>query len=214
MDFGRMFSSWKSVLLSPRTALTTEAGRDNVSLLDGAIPFFIAAAILAIFTFIGYIIGGIFNAAGSGSATGAVMIFGTGIVAGALFAIVTLLLSFALSFLGTLVIWILSMILGGRASFTKLYYVSSTFMVPLQIIAAIISIIPCLGSVVVLAGWIYSLALLAITLKRLYGFDSMKAGIVIAIPLAIIALIAIVAAVILSAALMSMVSAFSSVKPV
>ncbi|HQT44479.1 MAG TPA: Yip1 family protein [Candidatus Micrarchaeota archaeon] len=214
MDFGRMFSSWKSVLLSPKTALTVEAGRDNVSLLDGAIPFFIAAVILAIFTFIGYMIGGIFNAAGSSSATGAAMIFGVGLLGGAIFAIVTLALSFVLSFLGTFVIWIISLILGGRASFTKLYYVSSTFMVPLQIIAAVISIIPCVGSVVALAGWIYSLTLLAIALKRLYGFDNTKAGIVIAIPLAIIVLIAIIAAVILGAALMSMVSAFSSVKSV
>ena len=184
MDFGSMFSTWQNVLLKPKESLTSEAAKDS-TLMDGFMSFLVGAIVVAILVFLGQ------------------LVFGLGALAGIGAAIIDFIGVLVLSFLGTLVIWILAMILGGKASYTKLYYLSSTFTVPLQMLMVLLSFIPLIGGIISILLWLYSLVLLAMALKRLYGFDNVKAGIVVAIPVIVL----IIALVVLGAAFLAMFTA-------
>ncbi len=189
MNFGKMISAWKNVLLSPKTTLTSEAARSDLSIMDPLIAFAIAGVFVAIAAFANQVIGSVF--------TFDLGKIGTQIV----ISILTLPIAFIASIIGYAffagLIWAVAMVLGGKASYAKLYYVLSTFAVPISIVTSVFSIIPCIGPLVSFVLGIYSLLLLTIGIKRVYGFDNVKAVVAWLVPGVVVFIISVIIAIIM-----------------
>lgn len=186
MDFSSMFSMWRNVLLQPKEALTSEAAKSDVTLMDGFVPYALAAVVSAVFYFIGSMLGLSYGFSGSGGFMAALL--------GAIVAFVGLLV---LSLVEAGILWIVAMAFGGKASYAKLYYLVSTFGVPISIITSVVSLVPCVGGLISLLLGIYMLVLLVIAMKRLYGFDTTKAAIAVVAFFVVFAIIAIVLAIVI-----------------
>jgi len=184
-----MFSVWKNVLLKPKESLTAEAAKADVALMDGLVPYVLAAVVSAIMFFLGQLLGLSFGASAMGAAFDVV-----GALIGAVFVLVAVVV---FSLLEAALLWIIAMALGGKASYAKLYYLLSTFCVPISIITAVVGMIPCLGGLISLILGIYTLVLLVIAMKRLYGFDTAKAAITVIVFFVVLLAIILVLAVVI-----------------
>lgn len=182
MDFGKMMQVWQNALTKPNETFAAEAKNDKVGLMDGVIGYGIAAAIMSV-------VNSVIQMAISLITYG----FSITTIIGGIFAIP---ISFVVSIIGLLIgagiMHIIASILGGKGTYGKLVYLYSLFAAPLMIVG-IASIVPCLGSIIMLAVGLYSLYLLTLAIKANYALDTMKAVIVWLIPLIVLTIIMVVA---------------------
>lgn len=99
-----------------------------------------------------------------------------GLFLGTIFVPVTFLL-------GSGLIWVISRMLGGMGTYTSQTYLLATFTAPITILTGLLSFLPLLGTLLVLALNIYQLALTYYALQAAHGFTSGRAVTAVLAPL-------------------------------
>lgn len=88
---------------------------------------------------------------------------------------------------------LIASILGGRGQFGRYAYLSATFSAPIAIVGAIVGFVPVLGGCVGGLLAVYGLALAYLATKVEYGLSAGRAMIVVALPILLLAVLAVCA---------------------
>jgi hypothetical protein len=193
MDFNALFQSWMGALTNPNEAYYREQLK-AVNLTQGAVGVIIAALIAAILGGIGTFFGGaamtemlapLLQEAGMSPAEINMFLASAQqpTFIGTFFG--TLIGSVIGFFIGTGIYWIIAKLFGGDGSYEDQTYLMSTFTAPLMIINGVLSLIPVLGSFVVLLISIYQLVLTFFAIKTSHGMTSGRATMVVLTPILI-----------------------------
>ncbi len=91
-------------------------------------------------------------------------------------------------FLTSAVLFLFSRIYGGRGEFTTQTYLLSIFVAPLNLISTLAGFVPCLGSLVQVGLFFYSLYPLTMALRATHGLAAGRAVAAWATPLAVLVL--------------------------
>jgi len=167
---------WKTTLTDPQNAMPSLKKKAN--LVDGLKHLGIAVVVSGI---IGAIIMSLF-----GGPLGAVFGFGT--------LILGFVLGFIMLLIGNGVIWLFSVLLGGKGEFGKQVHLTAAPYAPIAVASSILNIIPFVGSILGFLLTIYYLYPLTIALKTNYGLSTIKAVLAWLIPGIILTVIAVILA--------------------
>ena len=182
MDFSKMAGLWQAVMLKPEPTLAAQA-KTKAKLMDGLIGYAIAAVISGVISVISLTL---FSSAALKSSpllgvmTNPLLVLAFGIVMG----IVS-------SFIMAGLLHVLAGVLGGKGSFTQLYYLLSIIAVPIAVVN-IVSIIPVLGALISLVVSLYSLYLWVLAISKLYGMSLMRSVGVVVLAIVVVFAIAMV----------------------
>jgi len=190
MSFSERIESWKKVVFSPATAFADEAAKAERGFKDGLENYGTPLILVYLpLTILGMIILGQLNIMLPIAA-----IFAIGMMAAGV-------LIFTLIY--TAISYIVSMLLGGKAQFGKLYYMISLPFAPLYTISGLVAILvmvinvllgKMLGGTLSLASSLlslvlalYGLYLLTLSLEALYKYGKLKAVVAWLVPTVVMA---------------------------
>ncbi len=188
-DINAVVNKWMAVLTKPSEA-SFEAEKANVNLTNMIIWLAIAGAISGFFGGIGT---WFFARGGIGDPIGGLIIGAIGGVIG--------------YFIGEAILYLIARALGGTGDFNTQAYLMSLYYVPIIIVGGVFSIFPPLGALVRFLLGLYSLYLTTLALKVTHRYDTTKAILTWAIPLAIVLVLAVCAAITLGAAFLALIGA-------
>lgn len=202
MDFAGAIETWRRVLTQPgEPVFEQEKLSPNNSLQTALIWMVIAGVVAAIFGFIAGMIGASSMAAmlsQAGLPPEVLAQMGPLISAmsgGGIAAIIMVPLGFLI---GTFILHLLAKMLGGQGEYSTFAYLASTYQAPLTIASSILAVIPVLGGCVSFLLTIYGYVLSFFAVKANYGLTSGRALAVVLIPLVLVFLLAICAAVVVA----------------
>jgi len=142
---------------------------------------------------------------GTQAASAAAFGLGAGIVGVVIFAVIMAVIQFVGSFIGAGLYFLSAKhLFGGKGDYGTQYGVTALYLVPLTIIIAIVSPIPCLGALVGLALGLYGMYLLTLALKEVHQLDTMKAVLSWIVPAVVVGIIVGVMVLVLGVALVGM----------
>ncbi|VVB57064.1 Yip1 domain protein [uncultured archaeon] len=176
-----MGQTWINVLSKPVENLKAEVQNKN-GLTEGAVAYTIAALVAAALTLVTSLVSGLLSIASSGPLA----------ALGILLAPAVFLIVLLGSFIGAGIIHLGAKIMGGKGSYSKFYYLMSTFAAPIIIANALLGFVPCLGSVASLVLGIYEIYLTIVALRELHGFDTAKAFIAWLLPILVVGALMVV----------------------
>lgn len=203
MDFAAAFQTWMNVLTNPgEEVFEQERQSSNANLVTALIWIVIAAFVLAFFSVISTVVS---SFVGGGTSMMTMMIEqmdlppdlrnqmmqqmamsgGLGVMAiGVTFcyALIFAPLGFLIS---SGIYFLLAKLFGGTGNFEMQSYLLATFMAPLYMVTAVVSVIPCLGGLLSLVISIYQLVLSYFAIKVCHNISSGAAAGVVLIPVAV-----------------------------
>jgi hypothetical protein len=178
MELTQILPFWQSLIRGPEPALAKEKGKGG--LVDALVMVLIVAVISAIFAVLGLMVSTAVNPTAALGVVGIPMFFVGSLVMGAVFF-----------FILSAVFYVISMVLGGKGSFSDQTYLFS-LVYTLSIISSVIGIIPILGAIASLVIGLFMLYLYALALKVVHGFSLMKALAIIIIPIIIVGILFVI----------------------
>lgn len=194
MDFGL----WKSMLMDPKATVADQKGKVNFGM---GVNFY--AIGLLVYAFLGTLYA-LLLAPELAKATGITY------VSLIIIPITYVILGLIGSGIVVGILYLISMLLGGKGSFKQIFYLDSLYASPILIINGILQFIPFLGPLVSLLLGLYGLYLLTLVLKEANEFDWLKAVLVWLLPIIILGVLFVL---LLGAAFMAMLGLANSVKP-
>lgn len=183
--FSERFEGWKKAFLSPGKALPAEAGK-KAGAVDGLVNLGIAYLVTyAVIIFLSLIVAGQLGVAGLiGGIIGVVFVTVVGLIA-------TLIVAGLM--------YIMAMILGGKADYGKLFYVMSVVDSPLvlavgalTVVTLVLPILALLTGLAQLLLALYGLYLLTLAVDAVYKFGKLKAVITWLVPGIVVFVLAMV----------------------
>ncbi len=149
-----------------------------------SIPLAVLTALLFILMglFFGALFGALFALGGKGGALAGAGLGLLYVAMGAVFGLAMVIFTPVLFLIGQAVQWVLAKILGGKGAFSEQAYFSS-FIYAGYATVSILSLIPCVGSIVMLIAALLLLYLTFMMLKKVHSLSSLRAAAVIATPI-------------------------------
>ena len=180
-----MINTWVNTITKPKETFAAEKG--NASMGKAAVNYIIAGVISGVIAFLATLIG--LSQTGSATTTA----IGAGL--GALGIIVSPIVTLIGAFIGVGIIWIFAKILGGKGTYTQLFFLVSLFAIPMAVIGLVI-VIPAVGSILGLLVGLYTLYLWVIAVQSSQELSTGRAVAAVLIPVILIAIIIAILAVI------------------
>lgn len=200
MDFAGAIETWRRVLTQPgEPVFEQEKLNPNGTLQTALIWMVVAGVVAAIFGLLG-------GAIGASSAAAIISQMGlppevqaqmgpmlSMMTGGSVAAILTVPIGFLI---GTFILHLIAKMLGGQGDYGMFAYLASTYQAPLTIASSILAVIPVLGGCLslILAIYIYVESFFAV--KANYGLTSGRALATVLIPLVLVIIVGICAAVV------------------
>jgi len=170
---------WKKALLQPAKTFKTEIRKADLK--EGAMHVGLAGLVAGIIAGLGVLLlGTAIDLAGMGASVGVAGFIAT--------VIVTPIMSIIGWLIGSLIYYVIAMVLGGKGNFTTQSYLIALYAAPLSIVTAVIGMIPIIGMLNILVS-LYGLYLLTLALKEAHKFTTMKAVLVWLIPVILLTLV-------------------------
>ncbi|MCL6088695.1 MAG: YIP1 family protein [Candidatus Marsarchaeota archaeon] len=192
MDFSKMTGLWQAVLLKPQPTLAAQA-KSKATLMDGLTGYVIAAIISGIISVISLML--------LSSAALKSPLLGT--MSNPLFVLIfAIVMGLVSSFVMAGLVHLASKLLGGKGSFTQLYYLLSIIAVPIAVLN-VVTIIPVLGGILGLVVSLYSLYLWVLAGSKLYGMTMMRSAGAVLIAVVVVMAVAFVFAMFTAAGLVA-----------
>lgn len=202
MDFSGAIETWRRVLTQPgEPVFEQEKGNPNGTLQTALIWMVIAGVVAGIF-------GWISSMLGASSVDAMISQMGlppdveaqmrpmiAAAIGGAGWAAIIMVPVFFL--ISTFIIHLIAKVLGGQGEYSKFAYLASTFQAPLTMASAVLALIPFLGGCVSLFITIYTYVESFFAIKVNYGLTTGKAIAVILIPIIILFLLFVCAAIVI-----------------
>ena len=199
MNFERV-KKWVMSLIP--SELDTILANDKGGLIDGVVNVFLSSFVPAICMFILFLLWGLLFGAMLGLG-GLAMGGGQGLLAGGLigggyilsgFIVMVALLIFQpiLFLLSNGVHWILAKLLGGTGRYSDQAFFESHVQAGMNILTPaliIVSMVPCLGSLLMILFFLYINYPYYKIINKVHGLDNLKAALVVIIPIAILAIL-------------------------
>jgi len=180
-----MINTWVNTITKPKETFAAEKG--NASMGKAAVNYIIAGVISGVIAFLATLIG--LSQTGSATTTA----IGAGL--GALGIIVSPIVTLIGAFIGVGIIWIFAKILGGKGTYTQLFFLVSLFAIPMAVIGLVI-VIPAVGSILGLLVGLYTLYLWVIAVQSSQELSTGRAVAAVLIPIILIGIIIAILAVI------------------
>ncbi|MDO8624584.1 MAG: YIP1 family protein [Candidatus Diapherotrites archaeon] len=185
-----MIDVWMNALLKPKETFASEKSKADLG--KGIINFVIAGLISGVIGFVATT----FALGGSNGATGAVM----GAAVGALGIVVSPIVMVIGSLIGAGVVYLFAKLLGGKGTYTQLFYLTSLYAVPIAVLG-IIGIIPIIGLIGILV-MLYTVYLEILAIAESQGLSLGRAFLSILIPVVIISIIVAILVVVVGVAIL------------
>ena len=180
-----MINTWVNTITKPKETFAAEKG--NASMGKAAVNYIIAGVISGVIAFLATLIG--LSQTGSATTTA----IGAGL--GALGIIVSPIVTLIGAFIGVGIIWIFAKILGGKGTYTQLFFLVSLFAIPMAVIGLVI-VIPAVGSILGLLVGLYTLYLWVMAVQSSQELSTGRAVAAVLIPIILIGIIIAILAVI------------------
>ena len=107
---------------------------------------------------------------------------GLGIVLGPVVTVIGFLI-------GSGVLYLIAMILGGEGSFTEQSYLLALFQAPLNIVSSVLGLIPIAGQCLNIGVWIYGIVLGVLAIQSAHRMTTGRAAAVVLLPAAVVVLV-------------------------
>ena len=196
------FELWKNAITNPKETFKKEEKKANIGegVKQIGIAGLITGAIVGIAAMVGLsYAGSVLGIPGMTAGTG------LGVVALLSSIIMTPIFMVIYWILGSGIIYIFSMIFGGKGSFTKQSYLIAIYYAPIMVITSILGIIPVLGPIIGFIVALYSLYLLTMALKQAHKVSTGKAVAIWLVPMIVVMVIVAIFSAVLFSSVMSTV---------